>query len=428
MRVITPAEPKFNYKTIKTMDKNFNAEQDGALIPSVNENSNLPTSEHTDESIVLTNKKIGNIMNQSDLNTASENVVDNTSVDVQSSAEQQGTISTSSNCPVPFDKCLGSEYIAGTKAGTIVPNPNLKEWDGRPLQEGVVYHRNHMLGLPLCSIKENRDPQSRAKEWKKTCEENGMVNSGTFVKATVVKQAGFTPAVYLRDTNSWWVIPESLLQLYYLPMDGHGRSAGHDLSLEKAMKDPTYTPFDFRFEFKDITDPDIFYKEYQSVNQEVKKTTKSDLIRYASCHKSNPVLTEHYTMVGKGFVAKSSELYNFGRELSKTDINKANKGEKITVEQNLVGYMRELLETYKSVFSATASQKVLKGVPLARWTRDTLKNAADKKAMADKIKDKFSKMSPEQLSQLQDAKGVKGDRTKTTEIILIGIFNEILNS
>ncbi len=202
--------------------------------------------------IVTNNLKSENNMNQSNLNTASENVVDNASVDVnQSPAEQQGTISTNPTCPVPLDKCLGSEYIVGTKAGTIVANPNLKEWDGRPLQEGVVYHRNHMLGLPLCSIKENRDSQSRAKEWKKTCEENGMVNSGMFVKATVVKQAGFTPAVYLRDTNLWWDIPEFLLQFYYLPLDGHGRLAGHDLSLEKAMKDPTYTPFDFRFEFKE---------------------------------------------------------------------------------------------------------------------------------------------------------------------------------
>lgn len=36
------------------MDKNFNAEQNGALIPSVNEINNQPTSEKTDESIVLT--------------------------------------------------------------------------------------------------------------------------------------------------------------------------------------------------------------------------------------------------------------------------------------------------------------------------------------------------------------------------------------
>lgn len=39
------------------MDKNFNTVQNGAVIPSVNENSNLPTSEKTDESIVLTNNK-----------------------------------------------------------------------------------------------------------------------------------------------------------------------------------------------------------------------------------------------------------------------------------------------------------------------------------------------------------------------------------
>lgn len=405
------------------MKKNEQPIQEQAInYPELNNNK------QAEQLIVTNNIKLENIMNQSDLNTASENVVDNASVDVnQSPAEQQETISTNPICPVSLDKCLGGTYLTGTKAGTIVANPNLKEWDGRPLQEGVVYHRNHMLGLPLCSIKENRDAQSRAKEWKKTCEENGMVNSATFVKATVVKQAGFTPAIYLSDTDLWWDVPEFLLSYFYSPIDGHGRSAGHDLSLEKAMKDPTYTPFDFRFEFKDITDPETFYKEYQSVNQEGKKTSKSDLIRYASCHKSNLVLTEHYTMVGKGFVAKSSELYHFGRELSKTDIYKANKGEKIIVEQDLVDRMGELLETYKSVFSGDASQKVLKGVPLARWTCDTLKKATDKKAMADKIKDKFSKMSPEQLSKLQDAKGVKGDRTKTTEIILIGIFNEIIN-
>lgn len=51
------------------MDKNFNAEQNGAVIPSVNENSNLPTSEHTDESIVLTNKK------KNDMNTEKKKLV-----------------------------------------------------------------------------------------------------------------------------------------------------------------------------------------------------------------------------------------------------------------------------------------------------------------------------------------------------------------
>lgn len=39
------------------MEKKINAEQNGALIPSVSENNNQPTSENNDESIVLTNNK-----------------------------------------------------------------------------------------------------------------------------------------------------------------------------------------------------------------------------------------------------------------------------------------------------------------------------------------------------------------------------------
>ena len=37
-------------------------------------------------------------------------------------------------------------------------------------------------------------------------------------------------------------------------------------------------------------------------------------------------------------------------------------------------------------------------------------------------------MTPQCLTRLQDAKGIKGDRTQTVEIILMGIFNEILKN
>ena len=60
----------------------------------------------------------------------------------------QVSITPDSNCDaqsnptahVPLDKCLCGTYITGTRAGTIPANSNLKEWDGKPLQEGVVYH------------------------------------------------------------------------------------------------------------------------------------------------------------------------------------------------------------------------------------------------------------------------------------------------
>lgn len=346
----------------------------------------------------------------------------------------QASITPDSNCDaqsnptahVPLDKCLCGTYVAGTRTGTIPANSNLKEWDGKPLQEGVVYHRNEMLGLPECTILENRDVQSRAKDWQKICRENGMTNPALYANAEIAKKAGFTPAIYLRSKKKWWIVPDP--EHYYIRLDGNGRAAGHDLELKEATKNPSYDPFDYEFVFKKYDDPNLLYKQYISANLDVKKTTKSELLSYSLCRNKESNITNYYTMMEEGFVAKSSSYYNFGRELTKEDVKKASKGQDISVEQELVDCMDMLLKTYRKVFSGNASVKILKGVPLARWSCETLKKADDMKAMADKISDKFSKMLPEQLTKLQDAKGVKGDRTKTTEIILIGIFNEILNN
>ena len=353
---------------------------------------------------------------------------------IHGSMQPQASITSDSNCDaqsnytdsVPHDKCLFGTYVTGTRAGTIPANSNLKEWDGKPLQEGVVYHRNEMLGLPECTILENRDAQSRAKDWQKICRENGMTNPALYANAEIAKKAGLTPAIYLRSKKKWWIVPDP--EHYCIRLDGNGRAAGHDLDLEEATKNPSYIPFDFQFIYKKYTDAELFIKQYISVNLDVKKTTKSELLSYSLCRNKGSNLNNYYTMMGEGFVAKSSSYYNFGRELTKEDVKKASKGQDITVEQELVDCMETLLKTYSKVFSGNASVKILKGVPLARWSCETLKKADDMKAMADKISDKFSKMLPEQLTKLQDAKGVKGDRTKTTEIILIGIFNEILNN
>lgn len=378
-------------------------------------------------------------MNDSNLIPVTENTeqVNTYTVEGQAilgSLQPQASITSDSNCDaqsnytdsVPLDKCLCGTYVTGTRTGTRTANPNLKEWDGKPLKEGVVYHRNEMLGLPECTILENRDAQSRAKDWQKICRENGMTNPALYANAEIAKKAGLTPAIYLRSKKKWWIVPDP--EHYCIRLDGNGRAAGHDLDLEEATKNPSYIPFDFQFIYKKYTDAELFIKQYISVNLDVKKTTKSELLSYSLCRNKGSNLNNYYTMMGEGFVAKSSSYYNFGRELTKEDVKKASKGQDITVEQELVDSMALLLKTYRKVFSGNASVKILKGVPLARWSCETLKKADDMKAMADKISDKFSKMSPEHLTKLQDAKGVKGDRTKTTEIILIGIFNEILNN
>lgn len=104
--------------------------------------------------------------------------------------EPQGSVTPDSNCNaqsnpavhVPLDKCLCGTYLGGTRAGTIQVNPNLKEWNGEPLQEDVVYHRNEMLGIPECPIYQKRNGESRAASWRRICRRNGMVVSAVYVR------------------------------------------------------------------------------------------------------------------------------------------------------------------------------------------------------------------------------------------------------
>lgn len=421
--------PIFQYITFASINmKNVN--ESPVTVSTEQAAAYAAESEYKKGNNVLTQKtmKENNIMEANENMPVYEN---QSSVEQQERNTSEGNRNSQSNPTLsvpPFDKCLCGTYITGTKAGTIPSNPNLKEWNGNSLQEQIIYHRNDMIGLPECTIIENRNAQIRAKQWQKTCRKNGMITPGVYTKAKIAKDAGLTPAIYLCNTKSWWLVPDDLLNQYYLRWDGNGRAAGHDLDLEEAMKDPNYTPFDFTFVYKKIDDPDLFFKQYISVNLDVKKTSRSELLSYSSCRNADSTLNNYYRMIGDGYVAKSSSYYNWGRELTKDDIKKASEGQDIIVEQDLVDGMGRLLETYKKVFSGNASVKVLKGVPLARWSCDTLKKANDRKAMADKISEKFSNMKPQQLTRLQDAKGIKGDRTNTTEIILTGIFNEILNN
>ena len=91
----------------------------------------------------------------------------------------------------------------------------------------------------------------------------------------------------------------------------------------------------------------------------------------------------------KGFVAKAASYYTYGRELTREDILKISNGQPIHVEQTLVQSMQKSLEVYRTVFSGNASNKVLKGVPLARWTCRLLKGADDITTMCSKIEIDF---------------------------------------
>ena len=55
-----------------------------------------------------------------------------------------------------------------------------------------------------------------------------------------------------------------------------------------------------------------------------------------------------------------------------------------------------------------------------------LSQETDKEKLLKIITQKFSVLTPQYVAVLQEARGVKGDRTRTTEIVLGELFDNIL--
>lgn len=325
--------------------------------------------------------------------------------------------------PVPLASGTSS---GAAKSGTKLSNPNLNQWDGQLLQPGIVYYRNQLIGLPVLYIKENRNDTDRATYWQKIGQEVSIVQPIKYVLASVARAAGFSLGHKDSKTGKWYDATDDQITNSYVLIDGYGRSAGHNLELEKAQSDFNYKPFDVPVLFDNIQDPDLLRAQFISINQDVKKTNKSDLLRYADKTKQDPNTVYYNGLLKEGFVSKAAQIYAYGKELKTKDIKDISNGKTISVDADLVSAMQQSLEVYKKVFSGSVSAKILKGVPLAAWTRDKLKSAVDKTAMQKQICTKFENMKALQLTRLQGARGVKGDKAQTKEILLGRMFDEIL--
>ena len=229
----------------------------------------------------------------------------------------QGSATPDSNCSAEVQGVPVGEKTSGTAtSGTVPSNPYLKKWDGIPLQPGILYHRNQMIGLPECCIMENRLAVNRAEGWLKICRETGMAQPAKYVKASVVKAAGFTPAIIDSDGTPH-PVPDEQVPYCYAKMDGHGRCAAHDIDLAKAKEDPDHKPFDFTFLFDDIMDPDLFLKQFISINFDTKKTTNAELTGYAAAVHKDPYTEYYHKLLKDGYVAKAAAYYTFWKRTYK---------------------------------------------------------------------------------------------------------------
>ena len=342
-------------------------------------------------------------------------------------ADSNGTgieFQTGNSCStqtVPAAGCIGGTALSGTN----LPNPNLGRWDGKPLQSGILYWRNLLMGLPVLRIKENRSDTVRGKDWQEIGQSVGIAQPIKLALASVAKAAGFTLGYNDPQIWKWYDAIDKQIANSYVLLDGYGRCAGHDLELKKAQSDSEYKPFDVPVLFDDTKDPDRLRAQYISINQDVQKTNRSDLLRYADKTKQDKNTAYYNSLLKEHYIAKAAQIQAYGKELKIKDIKDISSGKAVPVDASLTDAMRQALEVYKKVLSGSPSVKILKGVPLAAWTCAKLKSAKDKAAMLEKIRTKFENMTAMQLTKLQDAKGVKGDKSQTTEIVLRRIFDEI---
>ena len=322
---------------------------------------------------------------------------------------------------VPAAGCIGGTALSRTN----LPNPNLGRWDGKPLLSGILYYRNMLIGLPVLRIKENRNDTDRGKGWQEIGQNVGIAQPIKLALASIAKAAGFTLGYIDPQIGKWYDAADEQIANFYVLLDGYGRCAGHNLELKKALGESSYVPFDVPVLFDDIQEPDRLRAQYISINQDVLKTKRSDLLRYADKTKQDKNTAYYNSLLKEHFIAKAAQNYTYGRELNTKDIRDISSGKAVSVDASLTDAIQQALEVYKKVLSGSTSAKILKGVPLAAWTCRKLKQAENKTAILEKIRTKFENMTAIQLTKLQEAKGVKGDKSQTTEIVLGRIFDEI---
>lgn len=284
-----------------------------------------------------------------------------------------------------------------------------------------------MYGLPIARIKENRDAEKRAKASLQTCKENGMGQPAKLIPAPVISEAGFTPE-YRNEEGQWVEVPEDKLDQYYGIMDGHGRHAGYLRDLDAAALDDNYEPFKFIFWFQNIT-ADVFKKQFPSLNFDTVKTRSSELAKYSSAmHKNNQII-EYTKLLDKKYIAKAAQYWNFGKEQSREDMKKVNGGETVPVDEELIKQLASIRDVFEKTLNGSYSAKVLHGVPLAKWVISKLKNSeVDRDETMKRIIEKFSNITGNQLTELQEAKGEVGNKQRTTEIVVHEILDKIFKS
>lgn len=305
-------------------------------------------------------------------------------------------------------------------------------WKKETFKEDRIYSLNECHGMIICKNRDNRDDQKRGKEFYKLVlkgksgrEPVNIVNPIDITTAKIAKEAGFSLSYRNFLTGKDEPLPDEWIEKAFCILDGHGRYEGYLDSLKDA-KTPNEV-MKLKFIYKEYNDPKKFKQEFISVNYDVKKTTRDEIIGYASVGQSNQLLIEYNSLVqSEKFVAKAAQLHTFGKELSTTEMNQILRGESFSEDKDLVSAMKQAKSQFFANFSEKNNDvaKFLKGVILAKWLKTNLSNSATRDKNLERIESKLK--SSAYRKKIMDSFNAKGSSSEK-ETNVNSVLNEIIN-
>lgn len=265
------------------------------------------------------------------------------------------------------------------------------DWDGKPLQEDMVYHLNKMGGLKVAIIRDNRRTFKRSMKMFKACKGNGMTTPAILVTAKIVHDWGLS----IVDPTSGKELSEDELKDYYCVMEGHARLDAWVLSILYASQYGE-APFDYLFVFKEYASPEDFGRAYVSTNSDMTRTTGKDRLNIAANRSKDPLVTSYLSKIKSDLtIPKASLFWTYGRELTKEEISKLiySEFDAPKFDEALTDALSLCYNIFKEKFAAEGAEKIYRGVSAAQWCADRIGTADDKVGTAIAISDKVKIMT-----------------------------------
>ena len=275
-----------------------------------------------------------------------------------------------------------------------------------------IYHAPEKA-VHLLIIKENRRTIQRAYKMLMACSSCGMTTPAILVKASLVSAWGLHPV----DPVTMQPATPEQIEHYYCVMEGHGRHYAWLLGF--AMNNAE--PFDFKYIYSDYSSPEEFGEAYISTNSDMTRTTNKDKLGIAEGRSNNPMVKLCSQRIHEDCnIAKAAYFWTYGKELSPSELAKIIKGEADApkFDQKLADARTKVYEAFKTRFSNPGAEKVYRGVAVAQWTAEKIKDPVTAEVLASSICEKVAAIDEGLYTTLITAKGNPKTRQGKNDVMM----------